>query len=184
MNHSLKISSPPERDWYSDETKQALKSLQEEIAKHNDNVNTHEQLRSKAESEDIESLTSKDLFDGQVSTAYRFDLYKKAIDLCDKVKEFNKLHTADHRTRHQDISDQLESWRVRIREELTKLGYVEEALHRGHVQTVNNFYRMHPEALRLLLLQQNFSHSDPLSGGDRAALVAGMTHLRKRCLLS
>jgi hypothetical protein len=184
MNHSLKISVPPERDWYSDDTKKALKSLGKEIAQHNGNVNAHEQLRSKAESEDIESLTSKDLFDGQVSTAYRFDLYKKAIELCDKVKEFNSLHAADHRARHQEISDQLEEWRVRIREELTKLGYVKEALHRGHVQSVDNFYRMHPEALKLLILEQSFKHADTLSGGDRAALVAGMAHLRKRCLLA
>ena len=184
MNHSLKISSPPERDWYSDETKKTLKSLQKDIVKHNGNVDVHEQLRSKAESEDIENLTSKDLFDGQISTAYRFDLYKEAISLCDKVKEFNSLHVADHRVRYQEISDELESWRVRIREELTKLGYVEDALHRGHIQSVDNFYRMHPEALKLLILQQNFRHPDTLSGGDRAALVDGMASLRKRSLLA
>ncbi|QDT85577.1 hypothetical protein MalM14_32470 [Gimesia chilikensis] len=184
MNHSLKISPPSERDWYSDDTKKALKPLLKEIAKHNDNVNAHEQLRSKAESEDIESLTSEDLFAGQVSTAYRFDLYKEAISLCDKVTEFSKLHNADRKSRHEDIVQQLESWKAKIREELTALGYVEEALHRGHIHEVNNFHRMHPEVQKLLHLEADFRTPQRISGGDRAALVAGMTHLRKRCLLA
>ncbi|WP_417381228.1 hypothetical protein [Gimesia sp.] len=184
MNHSLRISSPPERDWYSDDTKKALVPLVKEITKHNDNVKTHEELRSKAESEDIENLTSKDLFDGQVSAAYRFDLYKKAIELCDKVKEFNDLHVADHRARHQEIVEERTGWSARIREELTKLGYVEEALHREHVHQVNNFYRMHPEVVKLNHLEGQFRHPDYLKGGDRSELVAGMANLRKRCLLA
>ena len=182
MNHSLRISSPPERDWYSDDTKKALKPLQKEIAKHNDNVNAHEQLRSKAESEDIESLTSEDLFAGQVSTAYRFDLYKEAISLCDKVAEFSNLHNVDRSSRHQDIVSQLKSWEVKIREDLTALGYEKDALHQSHVHPVENFYRMHPEVQKLLHLEQHFRSSEKVSGGDRAALVAGMTNLRNRCL--
>lgn len=184
MNHSLRISPPPEHDWYSDETKKALKPLQKEIAKHNSNVVAHEQLRSKAESEDIESLTSKDLFDGQVSTAYRFDLYKKAIELCDKVSEFSKLHNADRSSRHEDIVQQLKSWQLKIREELTTLGYVEKALHREHVHEVNHFYRMHPAVQKLLHMVDAYKYPHQISGGDRAALVAGMANLRKRCLLT
>lgn len=184
MNHSLKITPPVEYDWYSDDTKKALKVLLKEIAKHNGNVDSHEELRRKAESEDIENLTSKDLFDGQISTAYRFDLYKEAISLCDKVAEFNNLHIADHRARYQEIVDQLEEWRVRIREGLTNLGYVAGDLHRDHIKSVDNFYRQHPEALKLIHLELNFKHPRHLSGGDRAALLAGMTNLRKRSLLT
>lgn len=184
MNHSLRVTILHEYDWHSDETKKALKPLQKQIAQHNSNVVTHEQMRSKVASEDIENLTSKDLFAGQVSTAYRFDLYKEAISLCDKVTEFSKLHNADRSLRHKEIVQQLESWKVKIREELTKLGYVEESLHRGHVTPVDEFYRMHPEVQKLLHLEVDFRSSQKLSGGDRAALVAGMTSLRNRSLLS
>jgi hypothetical protein len=184
MNHnnSLKISPPSERDWYSDETKKALKPLQKQIAQHNSNVVDHERLRSKAESEDIEKLTSKDLFSGQVSTAYRFDLYKEAINLCDKVTEFSKLHNADRKSRHEDIVQQLEAWEVKIQEELTAIGYVKESLHQSHVNPVENFFRMHPEVQKLLKIVDAFKYPQHISGGDRAALVAGMTNLRNRCL--
>ncbi|KAA0132089.1 hypothetical protein FYZ48_28660 [Gimesia chilikensis] len=182
MNHSLKISPPTERDWYSDDTKKALRPLQKKIAEHNSNVVAHEQLRSKAESEDIESLTSKDLFTGQVSTAYRFDLYKEAISLCDKVAEFSKLHNADRRLRYEDIVQQLETRKAKIREELTTLGYEKDALHQSHVHAVENFYRMHPEVQKLLHSVDAFKYPHDISGGDRAALVAGMTNLRNRCL--
>ncbi len=182
MSQSLKIHVPAERDFYSDETKKALSPLVKEIASHNKNVDNHEAARARVESGNIESVSSKDLFEGPASNTYRFDLYGKAIDLCDKVKEFSKLHVADHRARYKEIVDQLESWRVRIREELTKLGYVEEALHQGHVHAVNRFYRMQPEVQKLLLLEQNFKHPDYPSGGNRAVLVEGMDRLRKRCL--
>ncbi|WP_417391987.1 hypothetical protein [Gimesia sp.] len=182
MSQSLKIHVPAERDFYSDETKKALAPLVKEIASHNKKVDTHEAARARVESGDIESISSKDLFEGPASNTYRFDLYGKALELCNKVKEFSNLHVADHKARYEEIVEQLESWRVRIREELTKLGYAEEALHRGHVQSVNLFYRMHPEVVKLLLLEQSFRHPDYPSGGNRAVLVEGMDRLRKQCL--
>ncbi|MEQ8635946.1 hypothetical protein [Gimesia maris] len=182
MNHSLRISSPAERDWYSDDTKKALVPLVKEIDSHNKKVDIHEEARARVESGDIESISSKDLFEGPASNTYRFDLYGKALELCNKVKEFSQLHVADHKKRHNEIVDQLESWQVRIREELTKLGYVEETLHQGHRQSVNLFYRMHPEVVKLLLLEQSFKHPDYPSGGNRAVLIDGMNRLRKQCL--
>lgn len=184
MDIGLKISVPPQREWYSDETNKSLKPLQKEIADHNKNVDSHEQARKKAESEDIESLTSKDLFDGQVSTAYRFDLYKKAIELCDKVSEFSVLHNTDRKLRYQDILSQLDSWKKKIREELNKLGYVEEALHQSHIRPVEDFYRMHPDVQKLLHSVDAYKYPDNISGGNRKALLDGMANLRKRCLLS
>ena len=184
MNIGLKISVPPQREWYSDETIKALKPLQNEIEDHNKKVDSHEQARKKAESEDIESLTSKDLFDGQVSTAYRFDLYKKAIELCDKVAKFSVLHNKDRELRYRDILSQLDTWKKKIREELTNLGYVEEALHQSHIQSVENFHRMHPEVQKLLHMKGTYEYPDNISGGNRKALLDGMTNLRKRCLLS
>lgn len=182
MSQSLKIHVPAERDFYSDETKIALSPLAKEIASHNKKVDTHEAARARVESGDIESISSKDIFEGPASNTFRFDLYGKAIELCGKVREFSKLHVADHKARYQEIVKQLESWRVRIREELTKLGYAEEALHREHIQSVNLFYRKHPEVVKLLHLEQSYKYSNHLSGGNRAVLVEGMDRLRKMCL--
>ncbi|HAH46838.1 hypothetical protein [Gimesia sp.] len=182
MSQSLKIHVPAERDFYSDETKKALAPLVKEIASHNKKVDTHEAARARVESGNIESISSKDLFEGPASNTYRFDLYGKAIELCDKVKEFSSLHAADHKARYRGIVDELDTWRLRIREELTKLGYVEEELHPGHVNQVNNIYRCHPEALKLIHMEGNYRQTDYLKGGDRAALVAGMDRLRKQCL--
>lgn len=184
MSHSLKITVPSECDYYTEETRNALVKLAKEIASHNKKVDIHEEARARVESDDIESVSAKDIFEGPASNNYRFDLYGKAVELCDKVKEFKSLHIADLRARYQEIVDQLEEWRVRIREGLTNLGYVAGDLHRDHVKSVDNFYRQHPAVLKLIHLELNFKHPRPLSGGDRAALVAGMANLRKRSLLS
>lgn len=177
MSTSLRISIPTERDFYSDETKKALKKLIKEIEPHNKNVVLHIEAQAKIKNSKTEELSVEEVFDGAASVRFRYALYKRSIELCDLVHEFSKLHQADRNAEKKRISDQIDAKRKEVREQLTEIGYGADKIHRNHLQQVELFSMMHPVVMELRQLMTNLSGFDQLTGGDRKALLFEMERL-------
>lgn len=170
MSQYLRIHAPSERSYHTEVTEKARIILVKEIEAHNQNVSEYQAAQQKIKGSRPEDLSPEDLFDGAASVRFLHGLYKRALQLCDQIFDFSKLHQKDRHAEHRRVSDQLEAKRKLIREQLTEIGYVTEDVLPSHRQQVELFSMIHPDVIALRQTALNLSGADHLEGGDQKML--------------
>ncbi|WP_417374899.1 hypothetical protein [Gimesia maris] len=166
MSQYLRIHAPNERSYYTETTEKARKKLAKEIEDHNKNVAEYQAAKEKIKNNRPEDLSPEELFDGAASVRFLHGLYKRALQLCDQIFDFSKLHQKDRHAEHRRVSDELKSKRKLIREQLTEIGYATEDVLPSHRQQVELFSMIHPDIISLRQTASSLSGADHLEGGD------------------